>query len=169
MFTLPNLLSFLRMPLALLFFQENPYYRCIAIILAMLTDGLDGYLARKFKQTSRIGTWLDPMTDKLFVFIALFVLVQEQRLMLWQAVALMSRDIAIMGFAMYLTMRGRLTEYHVRAIWWGKITTALQFVILLWLVLYHALPNYCYFPFIVFGLLAFRELYLSRKIEVTLD
>lgn len=166
MFTLPNFLSLLRMPLALLFFQENPFYRCLAIILAMITDGLDGYLARRFHQTSRIGTWLDPITDKLFVLAALFVLLQEQRLFLWQAVALMSRDVAIMGFAMYLTIRGRLTEYHVRAIWWGKITTALQFVILLWLVLYNALPDYYYLPFIAFGLLAFRELYISRKCEI---
>lgn len=163
MFTLPNFLSFLRMPLALFFFQENHVYRCMAIILAMLTDGLDGYLARRFQQTSRIGTYLDPITDKLFVFVAVFILLQEQRLVLWQAAALISRDFAIMCFAIYLTVRGHLTEYSVRAIWWGKISTALQFIILIWLVLFHALPDYCYFPFIFFGLLAFRELYLSGK------
>lgn len=163
MFTFPNFLSFLRVPLALLFFQENPFYRGLAIILAMMTDGLDGYLARKFQQISRVGTWLDPITDKLFVLVALGVLWHEQRLQLWQTAAFMSRDFAIMGFALYLTMRGRLTEYQVRAIWWGKITTVFQFLVLLWLVFYQAIPGVYYFPFIAFGFLAFRELYLSRK------
>ncbi len=168
MFTLPNFISFLRMPLALLFLQESPFYRGLAIILAMLTDGLDGYLARRFQQTSRVGTWLDPFTDKLFVIVALTVMLQEQRLVVWQAAALLSRDFSIMSFAFYLAIRGRLTDYRVRAIWWGKITTALQFVILLWLVFYHAIPDYYYIPFVAFGLLAFRELYLSRKTSVEL-
>lgn len=136
--------------------------RGAAIILAMISDGLDGYLARKYQQISKVGTWLDPLTDKLFVLIALAVLMQEGRLVLWQAVALMGRDFAIIGFATYLAIRRRLTEYRVRAIWWGKITTALQFVVLLSLVFFGPLPSFCYLPFIVFGFLAFRELYLSR-------
>jgi CDP-diacylglycerol---glycerol-3-phosphate 3-phosphatidyltransferase len=163
MFTLPNILSLLRIPLALLFLQENPSYRALGIILAMLSDGLDGYLARKFKQISTLGTWLDPITDKLFVLIALGVMLQEQRLVPWQAAALMGRDFSVMGFACYLALRGRLTEYRVCAIWWGKVTTALQFIVLLTLVFYDSIPSYCYYPFIGFALLAFRELYLSRK------
>jgi CDP-diacylglycerol--glycerol-3-phosphate 3-phosphatidyltransferase len=167
MFTLPNILSFLRMPLALLFLQENVTYRVIAVLLAMFSDGLDGYLARRYQQISRLGTWLDPITDKLFVLFALGILVQEQSLALWQAAALMGRDFSVMGFGCYLAMRGRLTEYRVRAIWWGKVTTALQFIVLLALILHFPVPFYIYFPFIGFALLAFRELFLSRKVMVT--
>jgi CDP-diacylglycerol---glycerol-3-phosphate 3-phosphatidyltransferase len=162
MFTLPNFLSLMRMPLALLFFQENPTCRGVAIVLAMLTDGLDGYLARRYQQISRVGTWLDPLTDKLFVLIALGVLLQEERLQFWQAAAFMGRDFAVVLFGIYLAVSQRITNYHVRAIWWGKITTALQFVVLLVLVFYGPIPDYWYMLFIVCGLLAFRELYQTR-------
>jgi CDP-diacylglycerol--glycerol-3-phosphate 3-phosphatidyltransferase len=162
MFTLPNLLSLMRMPLALLFFQENPVWRGVAIILAMLTDGLDGYLARKYHQISRVGTLLDPFTDKLFVLIALAVLLQEQRLQLWQAVAFMSRDVAVMLFGIYLAISQRITNYTVRAIWWGKITTAMQFVALLVLVYHGPIPSYWYYLFILCGVLAYQELFRTR-------
>lgn len=163
MFTLPNFLSLMRMPLALLFFQENPAYRGLAIILAMLTDGLDGYLARKYKQISRVGTWLDPVTDKLFVIIALGVLYHEQRLELWQAAAFLGRDFAVLIFGIYLTVRKRIANYQVRAIWWGKITTALQFMVLLALVFYGPIHYYWYVLFIACGILALRELFLTSS------
>ncbi|MBA3237380.1 MAG: CDP-alcohol phosphatidyltransferase family protein [Parachlamydiaceae bacterium] len=163
MLTWPNILSLLRMPLALFFFQENPFYRVLAIVLAMVTDILDGYLARKYRQTSTVGAWLDPITDKLFVLTALLILYHEERLLLWQAAAMLGRDFAVMSFGAYLTVRGYLTEYRVKAIMWGKITTALQFVVLITLVLYGALPFYFYLPFIAFSLLALRELFCSWK------
>ncbi len=108
MLTLPNLLSLLRVPLACLFFQDNPFYRAIAIILAMVTDAMDGYLARKYKQTSALGTLLDPITDKLFVFVALFIFLQEDRLSIWQAAAFMCRDLSVLIFSIYLVIRGEL-------------------------------------------------------------
>jgi CDP-diacylglycerol--glycerol-3-phosphate 3-phosphatidyltransferase len=151
------------MPLALFFFQANPLYRVLAIVLAMVTDVLDGYLARKYRQTSTIGAWLDPITDKLFVVTALVILYHEERLLLWQGAALLGRDFAVMSFGAYLTVRGHLTGYRVKAIMWGKITTALQFIVLITLVLYGALPFYFYLPFIAFSLLAFRELFCSWK------
>lgn len=167
MLTWPNLISLLRMPLALFFFQANPYYRVLAIFLAMATDVLDGYLARKYRQTSMLGAWLDPITDKFFVLTALLVLYHEERLLLWQAAALMGRDFAVMAFGTYLTVRGHLATYRVKAILWGKITTSLQFVVLTTLVLYGALPFYCFLPFIAFSLLAFKELYGSWRAIVS--
>lgn len=162
MFTLPNFLSLLRMPLALLFFQENVGLRGIAIVLAMITDGLDGYFARKYQQISSVGTFLDPLTDKLFVLIALGTMVHEQRLQFWQAAAFMGRDFAVLFFGVYLTLSKRITNYRVRAIWWGKITTAIQFIVLLVLVFHGPLPAYCYSVFILCGVLAFKELYQTR-------
>lgn len=161
MFNLPNFLSFLRMPLALIFLIKSPIIRAVVIILAMLSDGLDGYLARKYKQISTVGTWLDPITDKLFVVIAMTVLINEDRLALWQAAALLSRDFAIMGFALFLALKGSLKNYTVKAIWWGKVTTALQFAVLLWLVLVGSIPAIYFLPFIIFGCLAFRELCIN--------
>ena len=66
--TFSNFLSILRGPLALFFIIDNAFYRCLAIVLAMATDSLDGYLARRFQMTSQIGAFLDPLMDKFFVF-----------------------------------------------------------------------------------------------------
>ena len=63
-----NTLSLLRAPLALLFLVEKPYLRLIAILLAMLTDSFDGYLARRSSSVTQLGTILDPAMDKFFVF-----------------------------------------------------------------------------------------------------
>lgn len=161
MFNFPNLLSLLRIPLAFLFIETDPFYRGLAIVLAMFSDILDGYLARKYQQTSRLGTWLDPITDKFFVMTALVVLYSEQRLFLWQAFALVSRDIALIVFAIYLASQRKLSNYSVHAILWGKVSTAFQFIVLFALVFYGALPTFFYFPFIIFGILAFLELLRS--------
>ncbi len=62
-----NIISLLRGPLAFLFIIDNSLCRGIAIILAMLTDSLDGYLARRYQTTTRLGAILDPAMDKFFV------------------------------------------------------------------------------------------------------
>lgn len=161
MLTWPNLLSVLRLPLIFLLFQDNPFYRAAAIFLAMVTDVLDGYLARKFNQESRFGTWIDPITDKIFVFAALYLFYHEGKLLIWQGVALMGRDLAVFSFGIYLVTKDVLQQYQVKAIFWGKVTTALQFFVLFALIFYGRLPDYVYFPFIVFSILAFYELYKS--------
>ena len=60
MLSLHNGLSFLRAPLAFLFLIENTTFRIVAILLAMLTDSIDGYLARRCKAVTRFGAILDP-------------------------------------------------------------------------------------------------------------
>lgn len=165
MFTFPNLLSFLRLPLALAFFQENPIIRATAIVLAMISDGLDGYYARKYRQTSKIGVLLDPLTDKLFVFTILAVFIHEQRLTLLESAALLSRDFSVAIFGAYLAFRGDLSRYKVKAIWSGKITTALQFAVLFALTLQIPIPPFFYLFFVFLGVLALIELTLRKKTE----
>lgn len=163
MITLPNFLSFCRMPLALIFLQENPLYRALAIVLALATDGLDGYLARKSKQISQFGAMLDPVMDKLFAVIALSVLIAEGRIQIWQAATLLSRDWAVLLFSIYLYTSGRLASYQVRAILTGKITTVLLSGIIFLLVADFSIPNECYFLFIFLGLAALLELFVNRN------
>lgn len=163
MITLPNFLSLCRMPLALVFLQENPFFRAVAIILALATDGLDGYLARKSKQISQFGAMLDPLMDKFFVVVALSVLIAESRIEIWQAATLLSRDWAVLLFSIYLCASRRLADYHVRAIITGKITTVLLSGQIFLLVCDLPIPNACYFLFILLGLGALIELYINRN------
>ncbi len=168
MITVPNILSLLRIPLALAFFQHNVVIRAVAILLALFTDGLDGYVARRFNQTSRLGTFLDPLTDRFFVVVAVAVLFTEHHVHAWKIVAMFSRDIAILLFCGYLLIRGRMGDYYLRAIWCGKISTVLQLVVLLCTILNFAVPAAVFFTLIGLGILALMELILSdpRVIKV---
>lgn len=160
--TIPNILSILRIPLALLFLHQNILYRSFAIIFAMITDCLDGFLARRYKISSKIGTTLDPITDKFFVMFVLGVFLTEDRLTLWDAAAFICRDFSVVLFGIYLALTGNLTTYRFRAIWCGKITTTLQFVVLLGLTFQYEIPGYLYTSFIVLGLMALVELYVHK-------
>lgn len=163
MITLPTFITLLRFPLALAFFQENPAYRAAAIVLAMITDFLDGYLARRYKKISRIGTTVDPIADKVFVLCALAAMLQEGRLMPWEALTMLSRDFSVLAFGCYLSFKGTLAEYQFRSIWSGKIMTTLQFFVLMGLIFDMPIPSFIFFLFILIGCSALIELYLERK------
>ena len=163
MTTLSNALSLLRGPLAFVFLLENPTFRLIAIVLAMLTDSIDGYLARLSKTPSKVGAVLDPAMDKFFVFFVLGVLFIEHKVELWQLLAMVSRDFALCLFGLYLSFSGKWLQYEFRAIRWGKITTALQFAVLMGLALGHPIPIYLFYAFVVFALLGLYELFQFKK------
>ncbi len=165
MLSLSNSLSFLRAPLAFLFLIENTSFRILAIFLAMLTDSVDGYLARRQRTTTQFGAILDPAMDKFFVFFALTVLFLESKLAIWQACAMISRDFALCLFGIYLSLSGRWGSYEFKAIRWGKITTAMQFLILIGLTVGLSVPIYVYGIFILFGVLAFVELFGHKRLS----
>lgn len=158
MINLPNIISFSRIPLAFCFLQTNPFYRTIALLIALVTDGLDGYLARRTGSASRLGTLLDPFTDKFFVILAASVLISEGRLTLFELSLLICRDFSVLLFGCYLLVRRRLSRYNFRAIWCGKITTVLQFSTLLAVIWGFPIPPLVYGAFVTLGLLAFVEL-----------
>ena len=158
MLTLSNSLSFIRAPFALLFLQENTTLRLIAVILAMITDSIDGYIARRSNSVSRFGAILDPVMDKFFVYFVLSVLFLEQNIYLWEAFAMISRDFFLVIYGVYLKCTGKWKDYEFRTIRWGKITTAMQFIVLCGVTLGYVFPWYVYVTFIVFGGLAFLEL-----------
>lgn len=162
MLNVPNALSLLRIPLVLVFLQNNTTLRIIGIILAMCSDILDGYLARRYKLTSQFGAVLDPLMDKFFVMCTLVILQGEGRIGIPEMMAMLCRDFAVMCFGLYLMIRGKWTTYKFQSIWCGKITTSLQLFVLIWLVLGFQLPSYLFISFIVLGILALLELYLGR-------
>jgi phosphatidylglycerophosphate synthase len=132
--------------------------RLAAIILAMFTDALDGFLARRRRSVTQLGAVLDPAMDKLFVFIALGVLLYEGQFAPWQALAMITRDFFLCIVGIYLALSGKWQAYQFRSIRWGKATTALQFLVLISLTVSFTPPNFVYWAFVLFGLLAFVEL-----------
>ena len=168
MLTIPNTLSLLRAPLALLFLQPNTYLRLLAIFLAMLSDALDGFIARRNKECSHLGSVIDPLMDKVFVLFVLGIFYSEQQISIFELSALMSRDCCIGLFILYLGVSGLWSTFQPRAPWCGKLTTFFQFIVLVSLTLEIALPVYIYNFLFILGPLTLTELYLTPvKLEAT--
>jgi len=117
LWNIPNLLTYgriLAVPLIVFFFfiegrlQSSDFARWGALsvfVVASLTDFLDGYLARKWEQTSPIGIMLDPIADKLLVSACLLLLAADGTIAgwaIWAAIIILSREILVSGLREYL-------------------------------------------------------------------
>jgi len=162
MLNIANLLSLVRVPLVLVFLQQSVAWRIVGVLLAMASDGLDGFVARRYNRTTQFGAFLDPLMDKFFVFFALAVMIAEQRISVPEMLAMLCRDFSVIFFGFYLLLKGNWAKYKFRSIWCGKITTVLQLSVLIALTLHIPLPSYFFVTFIVLGALALIELYLSQ-------
>lgn len=158
MLNLSNVLSLSRAGFALAFLQENIMIRVIAIFLAMGTDFLDGFIARRQGTATPFGAILDPIMDKFFVFFAGGVLYIEGALASWELTSLLSRDLSLCLFGLFLGLVKGWKGYECKAIWWGKITTAAQFFVLIGLSIHFVFPRPIYLLFILMAAFAFIEL-----------
>ncbi len=154
--TIPNIITGLRAPLLMLLFFENPVIRTSAIFFAMLSDFLDGFIARKFHLQSKVGKHLDPIMDKLFVVTALFVFTYEGVFSIFHLVAFLSRDISL--FIFFLQEKFLKKEIVVRSIWSGKLATTLQFLILILVSLQMEVSQGLYILMLLFGISSYFEL-----------
>lgn len=161
-FYLSNALSLSRCPLAFLFLNQSPIVRASSVFFAMLTDSVDGYLARKANSTSRFGAIIDPLMDKFFVYFVMSILFIENKVTLLEWAAFSSRDLSIFLFGGYLMTFSNLKTYEVKSIILGKISTALQFLFLILLSLNYQISSSAYIIFIPLGLSAFLELFISH-------
>lgn len=134
---LPNILTWLRIlaiPLVVLLFlfgarQHWGLAYPIAGVLfaaAAITDSLDGYLARRLGQTTRLGTFLDPVADKLIVAVALVLIVSRdpRPIIVLTATVIIGREIAISALREWMAGIGQRTAVAVSRI--GKYKTILQ-------------------------------------------
>jgi CDP-diacylglycerol--glycerol-3-phosphate 3-phosphatidyltransferase len=105
-------------------------------IVAVATDGLDGFIARRLNQRTRLGSILDPIADKCLVAAAILAIALGQwpdAFPVWFAVAVLGRDsLLAIGFFM-LPNSTRVLTVHPSLL--GKITTALQITAILWVLL----------------------------------
>jgi len=109
--TIPNALSALRLLGVPIFFwlivgPEKDGIALIILIVSSFTDWLDGFLARKLNQFSRLGELLDPLADRLYVIAALAALYLRELLPLWVVVVLVLRDFAMSLLLIYLKRLG---------------------------------------------------------------
>lgn len=136
--SLPNLLTiirFLLIPIYLfIFFSDlhgRMYWALSILLLAGLTDVIDGYLARRMKQVTQLGIMLDPLADKLMMIAVFLSLLISAKISVWAALAFLIRDIAMIVGSFVFHFRGKKT---VPANVLGKITTVLFYVALVLLL-----------------------------------
>lgn len=120
---IPNILSFFRLLMVGVFvylFQTTRYYGALGIyVLAILTDTLDGYLARRNNWITDLGKVLDPLADKLMLIAALVCFYTKGWISLWLLVVVAGKELVmIVGGALLLKR-----EVVVFADWFGKFAT----------------------------------------------
>lgn len=165
--TIPTFISFLRALFALFFFSDVPWVRTLGIVLAALSDFLDGYLARKWGQISKLGTLIDPLTDKLFVAVALAVFWAEGQLSVWQLLLFLLRDLSLVLFTLWLWMTRSLQSWKVRSFISGKWMTTVQFIVLVLLCQKIEVPQLLWVLMALFGSASLFELILLHERQKT--
>jgi cardiolipin synthase len=138
--TLPNVLTIFRMALtpvfvSLLFYQKF-IWALTAFVVAGITDGLDGLLARRFKQQSELGRILDPIADKMMLVTSFVVLSmrgvfpnplpKHLPVPFWVTITVISRDIFILVGAAAINMVSGFRAF--RPSFLGKVSTVVQIV-----------------------------------------
>jgi CDP-diacylglycerol--glycerol-3-phosphate 3-phosphatidyltransferase len=126
--TLPNRLSVIRIlfiPLIILCMENGfPFSSFLLFLIAGITDGLDGFMARRLSMSSKLGLYLDPIADKLLVSSVLITLTYEHLVPLWMTILLVCREFLINGLRAFLAMEG-IAVYPSFA---GKSKTMLQII-----------------------------------------
>jgi cardiolipin synthase (CMP-forming) len=165
--TIPNLLTFLRMALipvfASLLYYGYSGWALFIFLIAGISDGVDGFVARRFNQESELGTIIDPIADKLLMTTAFIVLslpnvLHQTRFLpvpFWVTAAVIGRDVLIVTVAGAINV---MTGFHgFKPSWLGKLSTTVQ-VFAVALILFAAVFGYSfYLPTVYFivALLAF--------------
>jgi len=123
---IPLLVTIFYLPASWLSMPEKNALATGLFVFAALTDWLDGYLARRMKQESAFGQFLDPVADKLIVAAALLVLLNMDRVQVWVALVIIGREITISALREWMAQVGASKSVAVHMV--GKLKTTAQLV-----------------------------------------
>jgi cardiolipin synthase len=141
--SLPNAISIFRIllvpPVAVLIEREDYLLALLLFAIAGISDGIDGYLAKRFGWTSRLGSLLDPLADKFLVLTTFLMLTLKLLLPTWLFVLVFVRDLGILSLSLYYLLRLR-DSFEIRPQWSSKINTVLQIGLVLVVMVRQAVP-----------------------------
>ena len=140
---IPNLITLLRLllivPVAVSILNAEFILTLILFAVCSISDGLDGFLARRFNWASRFGAILDPIADKLLLVVTFILVTYIGVLPDWLAVVVIARDLIILaGATTYHIIFG---AYEFAPTFLGKLSTSSQFVLVLMVLVDLAVIN----------------------------
>jgi CDP-diacylglycerol--glycerol-3-phosphate 3-phosphatidyltransferase len=121
----------LKLPGGKTYFYYQDYVAAAIFILAAATDGLDGYIARRLRQVTNLGKFLDPLADKLLVSAALISLVELKMVSAWIVWVILAREFAVTGIRAIAAADGVV----ISASKLGKLKTLTQVIAISALIL----------------------------------
>jgi len=135
---IPNAITLCRIvlvPLLIRFLLQGHYRGALWIFLAAgVSDALDGYIAKRFDMCTRLGSFLDPLADKLLLLSSVIILARSGSLPLWLAVTIVARDVVIVGGAGAYYLRSGNLEMAPSLP--GKLNTFIQICLVFSLILH---------------------------------
>jgi cardiolipin synthase len=141
--TVPNLITTIRIILTPIFviyiINDQLITGLFILIISGLSDGIDGLVARLFNQKSRLGSYLDPLADKIILISAFVALSIRGLLPSWLTVMVISRDVIILMGVSILFLTGM--KINIRPAISSKITTCLQFFTVILVLAKDYIPN----------------------------
>ena len=141
--TVPNQITLLRLgflPIILILISYEHYrWAFFALVIAGLSDGIDGLIARRFNQDSALGAYLDPIADKLLLSSSFLILAFKQQLAWWLTILVLSRDVLILIVAVVIILSSGYRPFPPSI--YGKLTTAFQIILIFGVVFAAAYPN----------------------------
>ena len=140
--TVPNQITFLRLgflPVFLILIAYDQYrWALLVLVVAALSDGIDGLLARKLNQKSSIGAYLDPIADKLLLSSSFVILAFKHQIAWWLTIIVLSRDVLLLTVAAVIILISGYRPFPPSML--GKLTTTVQILLVFVLVLAAAFP-----------------------------
>lgn len=131
--TVPNLITMIRIiltPVFVIYLIQDEFFSALVVfVLCGLSDGADGMVARLFNQKSRLGTYLDPLADKIVLASGFVVLSARGFMPSWLAVMVIARDVLILLGVVLMALNR--VEVKIKPSIISKITTCLQFITLI--------------------------------------
>ncbi len=140
--TVPNLLTALRIVLVPVFvfliLLESPFMKLLGVavfIIASLTDIYDGYHARKYGLTSRLGAFLDPLADKFLITAAFLIYVWQGYLALWMVLLVALRDVVITLLRVYAEWKNKPVKTSREAKYKTFVQNIFAYLVMLFMLL----------------------------------
>jgi cardiolipin synthase (CMP-forming) len=141
--TVPNQITLLRLgflPFFLILISYERYkWALLVLVVAGLSDGIDGVLARKLNQRSSLGAYLDPIADKLLLSSSFIILAFKKQIAWWLTIIVFSRDILILVVAVVILLISGYRPFPPSI--YGKATTAVQIILVFAVVFSAAYPT----------------------------